>query len=240
MELFASRGSAVAGEHFCSDTLKKQAEAWNADICSPYYRVMMKQDETERMAAWVAFANGLCAFTEQIEENGFYKNSSAPNIVDLTVFPWVHRLDVLQHHKDFTLRVSGHPKNAALVAPENGGGERFDAWTRRLFAWRDRMEAVEAVKSTLADREKLITVYRRYADGTGKSKVADAVFRGLFWRCNRVVHAFENWGFATAACPRGSFTLVPRSSLQRECWPIIRHPWFRTRKIETLMRGPGH
>ena len=49
--------------------------------------------------------------------------------------------------------------------------EAYYEWCRAVFAQ-------PCVKSTLAEKDPLIVVYKRYADGSAKSKVGEAVMKG--------------------------------------------------------------
>jgi hypothetical protein len=50
--------------------------------------------------------------------------------------------------------------------------------TKDFVAWPAKMEALPGVTSTLADRNDLLEIYQRYADGTANTKVGDAVRQG--------------------------------------------------------------
>ena len=132
-----------------------EAIEWNRRICSPFYRVLMKPTAEEREQGWIDMSQGLAEFSEHLEE--FY-DSKSPGLVDFAVFPFVHRLYILEHYKGFSLR-SGNIKDSIL-------------------AWQEKMESRPAVAKTLANREELLAIYQRYADGTAKSQVGEAVRKG--------------------------------------------------------------
>lgn len=180
-QLYLDHGSELVGQDRKEEVLSNlhaEATLWNQQICSPFYRVLMKPDENERGKAWNDMVEGLVAFSERLKwkphENkgkeciSFYEYSGKPgddlpSMVDFTVFPFVHRLYIIQHYKGFCL------DDTEGVSPDV---------QNKMKAWQTKMEALPSVRKTLADKEKLIDVYRRYSDGTAQSKVGDAVRQG--------------------------------------------------------------
>lgn len=53
-----------------------------------------------------------------------------------------------------------------------------DVRLKPYLEWQERVFAREDVKRTLQDKDRLVAVYRRYADGDAKTKVCDAVKAG--------------------------------------------------------------
>jgi len=160
--------------------LHDEATEWNRRLCSPLYPVLMKQTQSERMQAWENMVEGISAFCKHLEETddkdagtsiSFYKSSRCasaatgeePSLVDFCVFPFVHRLYIVEHYKGLTL-------------PDRTAQER--QVKHKIELWRKRMEERPSVRPTLASPEDLIPIYRRYADGTAKSKVGDSVRQG--------------------------------------------------------------
>ena len=162
--------------------LHDEAVEWNRRLCSPFYPVLMRQTESERRQAWEKMVEGISAFCEHLEETtdddneddagiSFYKSSSCasaangeePSLVDFCVFPFVHRLYIVEHYK-------------GLQLPDRTAQER--KVKQKIDRWRTKMEARPSVRPTLASPEDLIPIYRRYADGTAKSKVGDSVRQG--------------------------------------------------------------
>mmetsp|Transcript_21143 Transcript_21143/g.38270 ORF Transcript_21143/g.38270 Transcript_21143/m.38270 type:complete len:263 (-) Transcript_21143:187-975(-) len=156
--------------------LYQEAKLWNQKVCSPYYRVLVKPDQAGRREGWKDMLAGLTAFSKllQWEETGgetrtisFYdckgnsQDDSKPSLVDFTVFPWIHRLCVIEVYRNFRL-VDGVPGDVY---------EKIESWTKK-------MEALPAVQKTLANRTALIDSYKRYADGVVQSKVGEAVRQG--------------------------------------------------------------
>ena len=144
--------------NFVTSDLVKDAHLVNKNVCSPFYRILLKEERSEQDTAWEELVNGLQMFTESIQTNGFFKSSSM-NIVDITLFPWANRLCVLENFRQYCL-----DKNLG--------------WVQEFFMWYERMLDSNAVLSTVPDKDGLIKIYSRYAQGTAKSKVADVVRAG--------------------------------------------------------------
>jgi glutathione S-transferase len=122
--------------------------------------------------------DGIAAFSERLHWHGrgqdnardfesisFYnfsgKLKDEPSLVDFAVFPWIHRLYIIEHYCGFCL---------ADASPEEVND--------KIESWRQKMEILPAVRKTLAERKSLLEVYQRYADGSAQSKVGDAVRQG--------------------------------------------------------------
>ena len=166
----------LCGTHVNHEEAERQildCETFNKGICSPFYRVLMKHDPDERLQAWDEMLRGLESYSKELywdnkEANSisFFKGATdRPTIVDFTVFPWVHRLFILDHFK--SLSIDG--KEGAILSKKG---------REKIMAWKTKMESHHSVKKTLAQPEKLIPVYIRYANGTANSKVGDAVRSG--------------------------------------------------------------
>ena len=160
-------GRRFQNEEHLLDQCFQEANHWNKRICSPFYPVLMRQDPKESEEVWNEMTGNLLAFCQHLSLSDnpvlFYDGKETPGIVDLTVFPFVHRLYIVEHYKGFSLPETTEPQQEAK---------------KKLIAWKKNMEARPAVAKTLATREALIPVYLRYADGTAKSKVAESVRKG--------------------------------------------------------------
>lgn len=169
-QLFDAQGLAPS----TLEALSRDAKHYNEQLCSPFYTVLMKQNENERKAGWEQMLRGYWEFADHLVWRGngeisFYQpivgenqsttTTSGPGLVDFCVYPFIHRLYIIEHYLGLVLPAEEEP-------------------TRKLMAWRARMEALPSVQATLAAPEKLIPIYLRYADGTAKSKVGDFVRQG--------------------------------------------------------------
>ena len=141
------------------------ARIWSNFIGSklepPYYRLLMKKDQAERDEAKEAIANGIkTLFAELDEKSGAFFGGQALNKTDIMLFPFAHRYQlVLPHYRGFTL-----PKEGAEM--------------ERYYHWYAACLERESIKKTIPEDGKLIESYQRYADGTAKSQVADAIRKG--------------------------------------------------------------
>lgn len=143
-------------------SLLLDANAFNQNICSVFYHVLMKPTEEDQRCAFKIFVQNIAEFMEKVFDDGFYKCSS-PTIVDFAVIPWLLRLPLLDHYR-----------------PRFDFIEFMDTpCIEKLNAYLERMKSLRAVKETLwKDEKALIEVYKRYANGTAKSQVGNAVRSG--------------------------------------------------------------
>ena len=137
-------------------------EIINREVCSPFYKILVRKDDDERRKAWDKLVRGLHRFGEEKRAGGpCFAGTHTIGLVDIALIPHAARLYILSHYrgKDFTL----NPKDRALFP---------------FFAWQQHVMSLPSVKATLADKAKLLQSYQRYADGTAASKIADAVRAG--------------------------------------------------------------
>jgi glutathione S-transferase len=99
---------------------------------------------------------------------GDFDSSSGPffggeslNMVDIMLAPFAYRFHViLSHYRNFQIPGQG---SAELV---------------KYQQWYTALTRNEGFRKTLPDEQKLIEKYQRYADGSAKSLVGDAVRKG--------------------------------------------------------------
>ena len=138
------------------------AHKFNEDICSHFYKVLMKPAREEQKEAFAAFAGGIVEFIQQVQTEGFYQLNE-PTIVDFTVIPWLLRIPLLKHYRPM------------FKLEDYMSGD--DA--TKLNNYISRMEGLESVKKTLWEHANdLIPIYERYADGSAQSQVGQAVKNG--------------------------------------------------------------
>jgi glutathione S-transferase len=136
----------------------------NRECCSPYYDVLVRQDPKERQEYFQKLLLGLSAFSKELEKTTgptFLADSQLSN-VDIALIPWAFRYYVLEHYcgPDFVISRS-HPQ------------------LQSYHTWYDHVIQLECVRRTLPDRDRYLDHIRKYADGTARSKVANAVRRGV-------------------------------------------------------------
>ena len=84
--------------------------------------------------------------------------------VDIAFAPWAARFYILEHFRGFDWR----SRAAAVAAATDAAAvERFGGWLRATLAH-------PSVVATLADRQRLLDSYRRYADDVTDSRTAQA------------------------------------------------------------------
>lgn len=90
-------GGGEPGEpKLCTTSLMDKANWVNKAICSPYYRVLVRQDVAEQNEAWIEMQKGLAEFTTDLpDDETFFDSASEPTIVDVALIPWAVRLSVL-------------------------------------------------------------------------------------------------------------------------------------------------
>jgi glutathione S-transferase len=126
-------------------------------VCSTFYKILMKPTKEEQKEAYNIFLQGINEFLSYVESDGYYK-SMHPTIVDFTIIPWMLRIPVLKHYRSFVDDIDSNIK---------------------LNAYINRMKNLDAVKNTLwSDKNAILEVYRRYADGSAESQVGQAVKAG--------------------------------------------------------------
>ena len=141
--------------------MRVAADVVNKKVCSKYYHVLVRQDPREQREGFEALVAGLDEFGSQLDGGPFYGGRSTPGLVDYALFPWAHRLPVFVHYRGEQYAI---PKNTP-------GLEAYHEW---LAA----MHALPMVKKTCPPWVDYLAHIGRYADGSARSKVANAVRDG--------------------------------------------------------------
>ena len=134
----------------------------NREVCSSFYDILVRKEDDVRRKAWAKLVQGLHRFGKEKKAGGpCFAGTQTLGLVDVALIPHAARFYVLSHYrgKDFAL----DPKDAALSP---------------FFTWNRHVMSLPAVKATLADKDRLLQSYKRYADGSAASKIADAVRSG--------------------------------------------------------------
>jgi glutathione S-transferase len=136
----------------------------NRECCSPYYDILVRQDPTERQLYFQKLLSGIQSFTKEL------KKTSGPTFlsdgqvcsVDIALFPWAYRFYVLQHYcgTEFVI-----PPNDPIYEP--------------YHTWYQYMLQMDYVQRTLPNPDQYLDHIQKYANGTARSKVANAVRRGV-------------------------------------------------------------
>ena len=104
---------------------------------------------------------GLTAFSKELKKTSgptFLANAQLSS-VDLALIPWAFRYYVLEHYR----------------GPEYKIPEDLSAY----HEWYDHVMNLDSVKRTLPDKDRYLEHIFKYADGSARSKVANAVRRGV-------------------------------------------------------------
>lgn len=144
--------------------MRARARMWaewvDKNLCSPFYSILVPKDVERRKEGFAKLRRGLEKFQENIKGPLF--SGEHLSIVDIAAIPWAYRI--------FTCGII-----------ETYRGPDF-ALTRvdfeRVYDWLEACLALPCVAATLAERTALVDTYKRYADGTAESRVADAVRAG--------------------------------------------------------------
>ena len=168
-ELAQARGSSAPAPLLPADPAERSrnrlwAERVNKRCCSPYYGVLVRTDDAGRREAHASLLAGLREFSAELVAGGGggpFFNGKHTGLVDLTLLPWAWRFYVLPHYRgaDFDI-----PKTDDL-AP--------------FHAYLEAMLAQPYVQETLPDSGRYLEHIAKYATSSARSKVANAVRRGV-------------------------------------------------------------
>jgi glutathione S-transferase len=139
------------------------ADKVNRECCSTYYGVLVRTDPEERKQQFAQLVRGLERFAAKIGETPgptFLPNSQMSS-VDIALIPWAFRYFVLEHYRGPNFAI---PRTPSL---------------EKYHAWYDHVMALDWVKRTLPEKERYRIHIKGYADGTARSKVSNAVKRGV-------------------------------------------------------------
>ncbi|KAI2613444.1 glutathione S-transferase [Hypoxylon sp. NC1633] len=104
---------------------------------------------------------------EEEGENGPWFLGSTFSLVDVMLAPWAKRLFLIDYYK---------PGGLGIPAPGQGGDDER-VWTR-WRKWFDAVVARESVTETWSDDAQYVQAYKRYAEDTTQSEVAQATRKG--------------------------------------------------------------
>jgi glutathione S-transferase len=139
------------------------ADRVNRECCSPYYGVLVRKEESERQHHFATLIAGLTAFSAELDrtDGPLFLGNAQLSSVDIALIPWAYRFYVLVHYRGSNYSI---PTTDALLA---------------YHRWFDHVMNLDSVKRTLPDKDRYLDHIAKYADGTARSKVANAVRRGV-------------------------------------------------------------
>jgi glutathione S-transferase len=139
------------------------ADKVNRECCSPYYGVLVRKQEEERMEHFETLVKGLTSFSKELTKTRgplFLADAQLSN-VDLALLPWAFRYYVFEHYR-----------GPNYVIPLSAELEPYREWY-------DHVINLDCVKRTLPDKDRYLEHIGKYADSSARSKVANAVRRGV-------------------------------------------------------------
>lgn len=140
------------------------ADKVNKECCSPYYGVLVRKDPEEQRDHFDKLVQGLSNFGAQLHKtNGpLFLPDAQLSSVDLALFPWAYRYYVFEHYRGPDFVVPNH-------TPE----------LQAYHTWYNHMISLPSVQRTCPDKDRYLEHIQKYADGSARSKVANAVRRGV-------------------------------------------------------------
>lgn len=140
------------------------ADKVNKDCCSPYYGVLVRKEEDERMEHFNNLIKGLKSFSSELQKTDgpLFLSNAQVSSVDVSLFPWAYRYYVFEHYR-----------GPNYVIPTN------DPELEPYHAWFDHLVHLESIQRTLPNKDDYLVHIGKYADSSARSKVANAVRRGV-------------------------------------------------------------
>ena len=140
------------------------ADRLNKDCCSPYYGVLVRKDEDERKEHFEHLLKGLRAFSKELEKTSgpLFLGNEQLSKADLSLLPWAYRYYVFEHYR-----------GKEYVIPKD------DPSLRAYHDWCDYIFNLDSMKRTFPDKDQYLEHIGKYADSSARSKVANAVRRGV-------------------------------------------------------------
>lgn len=152
---------------------RKVSEWVNKEICSPFYIVLVRKDPVERKEAFQKIVRNLALFSKNLQGPFYFGNDLSA--VDVNLFPWAYRFYLLKEFRGEDFDVSAQLEHLAAV---DGEDPISSSIMNKYNTWYDSMLALSSVSATVQDKDRLKWSYRRYAEGTAKSKVGEAIREG--------------------------------------------------------------
>jgi glutathione S-transferase len=132
-------------------------------LASLHSGVLVRKEDSERKEHFQTLINGLTSFSNELKKTSgplFLPDGQLSN-VDIALVPWAFRFFVLEHYRGPEFAI---PHTEELQA---------------YHMWYDHVMNIDSVKRTLPDKDRYLAHIEKYADGSARSKVANAVRRGV-------------------------------------------------------------
>jgi glutathione S-transferase len=140
------------------------ADRVNRECCSPYYGVLVRKEKEEQMEHFSSLIKGLKAFSTELKKTSgpLFLADAQVSSVEMSLLPWAFRFYVFEHYRgpDY------------VISTEDPELEPYHEWL-------DHLVNLDSVKRTLPDKDEYLVHIGKYADSSARSKVANAVRRGV-------------------------------------------------------------
>ncbi len=130
----------------------------NSNLVKLFYEILLKQDIKEQEAAKSKLLESLKVLTGAMSSDGPFFMGTDFNIVDIMLAPHVERFPALKLYRGFEV-------------PETADYDRFKQWWQAVNE-RPSFQPARISESFMAE------TYKKYADNSATSKVAQAVRKG--------------------------------------------------------------
>ena len=148
-EVFGTDQKLLPGSASQRANARMWSDMLNNTICSNFYTLLMKQDESSQKDAADKILSGLRKFSRHCVGPYFYGENLS--IVDITIAPWMvgTRMGVLKQYRGFEV-----PKTEEYA---------------KYWAWYEAIISRPSFIATSSDEDlqAMIDVYKPYAEGTG-------------------------------------------------------------------------
>ena len=140
------------------------ADKLNKECCSPYYGILVRKEDHERREHFDKLLSGLKSFSRELEKTSgpLLLADGQLSSADLALVPWACRYYIFEHYR-----------GADYVIPEN------DPELAAYHKWYNHVMTLPSVARTLPDKDRYLEHIGKYADSSARSKVANAVRRGV-------------------------------------------------------------
>ncbi|KAL2428450.1 hypothetical protein ABEF91_008615 [Exophiala dermatitidis] len=137
-------------------------------IVPAFYRFMQHSDSKPYTLdeARAELLHHIKTFVAEADPEGPFFLGDQFGMVDIMLAPWLCRLFLFDVYK------------GGLGIPEEGKGGQDEHIWQRWRKWAKAVEARQSVQDTLSERKQYIDAYRRYAEDTTQSQVAQATRAG--------------------------------------------------------------